>query len=77
MQEAVAEDNEKTKPMKRDARFGHSDQDYEATKPMRAEIVDTRIIKSKGKYDVEAELAASEYPEDFVLNNNPSKIGKR
>lgn len=30
------------------------------------EFVDTRVIKSIGRYDVEGELAAEEYPADFV-----------
>ena len=68
--EAV-EDNGQTKPTGsgyEKGKFGYSDQDYESTKPMRPGIVDTRVIKSKGKYDVEAELAASDYPEDFVFS---------
>lgn len=30
------------------------------------ESVDTRVIHSKGKYDIDEELLSQEYPEDFV-----------
>ena len=33
------------------------------------EIEDTRVIKSNGKYNVDEELAAEEYPADFVRSS--------
>ena len=32
----------------------------------KVEYIDTRVIKSIGRYDIEGELAAEEYPADFV-----------
>ena len=44
-----------------------SDSSVVTTKMVAAELVDTRVIKSIGRYDVDGELAAEEYPEDFVI----------